>query len=146
MPEHFSPSRSLKYCLMTLRTVEESSFSRASDFPSERCLGCKGHLFLVVFEPLRTPQELFEELLHGFELSRGGLDGIHAGPEHRGVAQPLGIPADVLARDAIAAFHPIESVQIVDVLHEDVADLRDFRWRQVRARREEMLDLAEDPG
>src|SRR5260221_1747423 len=121
MPEHFSPSRSLKYCFITLRTVDWSSFSRASDFPSERCLGCKGHLFFVVFEPRRLPEELVEELRDGLELPGGGLDRIHARPEHGGVAKPLGVPGDVLARDARAALDAIEGIQVVQVLDEDVA-------------------------
>src|SRR5438034_11090203 len=91
------------------------------------------------------PEELVEELLDGLELPRGSFDRIHARPEHRGAAKALGVPADVLARDAHAALHAIKGIQLVQVLDEDVADLGDRRRRQVRARGEEMLDLAKDP-
>src|SRR6188768_3384367 len=109
MPDAFSPSRSLKYCFMTLRTVSESSFSRASDLLSDRFLGCNGDLFCVVFEPSRPAELVVEEFRDGRELLGSGLELVHAGAEHCGVPETLRVPSDVLARYASAAFHPVES-------------------------------------
>src|SRR4051812_46797405 len=102
MPVHFSPSRSLKYCRITLRTVMDSSLSRESE-RSDLCLGCKSDLAIVVFERARVRQQSVEEFLHGGELGLGGLQGIHAGAEHGGVLEPLRVPGDVLAGHAGAA-------------------------------------------
>src|SRR6185437_3062192 len=112
MPVHFSPSRSLKYCFITLRTVEASSVSRAaaSAFGTNLCLRCKGHLF-VVFEARRVRGELVEEPFHGGELHCGGLEGVHAGAEHGGILESLRVPADVLARHPHAALDAVEGVQ-----------------------------------
>src|SRR6185369_8670704 len=76
----FSPSRSLKYCFMTLRTVEESSFSRPDESAraSERLfwwvLGCKGDL-VVIFQARRGFQLLAEELRDGGQLLGGRFQG-----------------------------------------------------------------------
>src|SRR5690349_19650647 len=104
MPVHFSPSRSLKYCFMTFRTVEASSVSRAaaSALESNLCLRCKGDLF-VVFEAGGVRGELVEEPCHGGELQLGGLEGVHAGAEHGGILESFRVPADVLARTPHAA-------------------------------------------
>src|SRR5579862_2494451 len=102
MPEAFSPSRSLKYWRMTLRTVDESSLSRTSVLPSYFFLGCKCHLF-VVFEARRAREQPAEEFIHGGELRFGVLEGVHAGTEHCGVLEALRVPADVLARHPRAA-------------------------------------------
>src|SRR5258708_24397318 len=99
MPEAFSPSRSLKYWRITLRTVEESSFSRtASDLASDLFLGCKSHLVIDVFEARRMGGELAEERCHGGELQFGALEGVHAGAEHGGGLESVRVPADVPAR------------------------------------------------
>src|SRR5579859_5342126 len=103
MPEAFSPSRSLKYWRITLRTVLDSSLSRTSPLPSFLVLCGNCHLFFVVLEPLRALGELVEETIDGFELELRGLEGVHAGAEHGRVLESLGVPADVLARDARAA-------------------------------------------
>src|SRR4029079_5584116 len=146
MSQVFSPSRSLKYCRITLRTVSVSSFSPPpSDLASDLVLCCKRHL-VVVFEPLRALRKLVEELRHRGELRLGGLEGIHAGAEHGGVTEPLRVPTDMLARDAHAALHAVESVQLVQVLDEHRADLVHVRRGELRARGQEMRDLAEDPG
>src|SRR5512140_1615350 len=108
MPEHFSPSRSLKYWRITLRTVDESSLS-LPDSDRLRCLGCKRDiLFFLVFELGRVDQQAAEELVHGGELGLGVVQGVHAGTEHRGVAEPLRVPTDVLARHARAALVTVE--------------------------------------
>src|SRR5512138_1236027 len=114
MPVHFSPSRSLKYCFMTLRTASVISLSRApvSARLSDRCLGCKCDL-VVVFELAGDAQELVEELRHRRELLLRSLERVHARAEGRRVAQALRVPADVLARHANAALAPVESVQLV---------------------------------
>src|SRR5438874_13289516 len=123
MPVHFSPSRSLKYWRMTLRTVRDSSFSRAdSERASDLCLGCKGHLFFV-FEDRGPGHELVEEPRHGSQLLGRGLQGVHPRAERRGVAQSLRVPPDVLARHAHAALVSIEGVQIVQVADENLVDL-----------------------
>src|SRR6185437_712121 len=98
MPVHFSPSRSLKYCFITLRTVEASSVSRAdaSALAANLCLRCKGDL-IVVFEAAGLRGELVEEPRHGGELQLRGLEGIHARAEHGRVLESLRVPADVLA-------------------------------------------------
>src|SRR4029078_5460435 len=98
MPVHFSPSRSLKYWRITLRTVDVSSLSRASASPLLLCLGCKCDLIIVfVFEGARAHEQAVEELLHGGELHLGVIECVHTRPEHRGVLEPLGVPADSLA-------------------------------------------------
>src|SRR5512141_823590 len=98
MPEGFSPSRSLKYWRITLRTVVESSVSRAlSPFASYFFLCCKRHLFGLVFESRRSREQLVEESRDGGELLIGGLEGIHAGAEHGGVLESFRVPTDVLA-------------------------------------------------
>src|SRR5690349_17411362 len=112
MPVHFSPSRSLKYCRITFRTVDVSSLSRASPSPLLLCLGCKCDLFVVfVFEGARADEHAVEELLHGGELDLGVIEGIHAGTEHGGVLEPLGVPANVLARHAHAPLEAIEGIE-----------------------------------
>src|SRR5580704_9242203 len=118
MPEAFSPSRSLKYWRMTLRTVDESSLSRTSVFPSYFFLGCKCHLF-VVFESRRMREQAVQEFLHGGELHFGVLEGVHAGTEHGRVLEALRVPADVLACHSGAALHAIEAIKIVQVTHQD---------------------------
>src|SRR5690349_12186773 len=61
MSQAFSPSRSLKYCRITLRTVKDSSFSLPpSDLVSDLDLCCKCHL-VVVFEPRGALQHLVEK-------------------------------------------------------------------------------------
>src|SRR5881394_2875465 len=98
MPVHFSPSRSLKYCRITFLTVDVSSLSRASASPLLLCLGCKCDLFVVfVFEGGGLGEQAVEEFLHGGELRLRVLECVHARPERRGEAKPLGVPADVLA-------------------------------------------------
>src|SRR5438132_8575840 len=125
MSQAFSPSRSLKYCRITLRTVKDSSFSLPpSDLVSDLDLCCKRHL-VVVFEPSRALQHLVEETRDGGELGLGGLESIHPGAEDGRVTQPFRVPPDVLARDARAALHPVKRIQIVQVLHQHVADLGD---------------------
>src|SRR5260221_11445235 len=105
MPDAFSPSRSLKYCRITLRTVSASSFSRAaSDLASPLFLRCKRHLFVVVFESRRMREQLAEEGRYGGKLQFGGLESVHSCPEHGGVLQTLRVPADVLAAHPRAAF------------------------------------------
>src|SRR5450631_272305 len=116
MPDAFSPSRSLKYWRITLRTVEESSFSRtASALASDLFLGCKSHLVFDIFEARRMGGELAEERCHGGELQFGGLEGVHAGTEHGGVLQSFRVPADVLARHPRAALVAVEGIQVVQV-------------------------------
>src|SRR6185312_17063143 len=144
MPEAFSPSRSLKYWRITLRTVEDSSLSRTSPLPSFLVLCCKGDLF-VVLEALRALGELVEEPRDGLELQLGALQRVHARAEDGRVLESLGIPTDVLAGHARAPLHAVEGVEIVQVPHQHLADLRDGGRRQVRPRFEEMGDLAEDP-
>src|SRR4051812_14814650 len=101
MPVHFSPSRSLKYCRITFRTVDVSSSSRASASPLVLCLGCKCDLFVVfVFEGARAHEQAVEEFPDGRELRARVVEGVHAGAEHGGVPEAPGIPADVLAGDA----------------------------------------------
>src|ERR1700687_2061467 len=136
MPEVFSPSRSLKYCRMTLRTVEESSLSRtlASPFVSYLCcLRCKGNLVVVVFELAGMRLQLIEEARDGFELQRRGLEGIHAGAERGGILQALRVPADVLARDAHPALVAVEAIQVVHVGDQHLADLGHFGRGQLVA-------------
>src|SRR5947209_5000174 len=127
MPVHFSPSRSLKYCFMTLRTVEDSSFSRMPPSPLSEFLRCKRDLFFVVFERARMREQLLEEAGDRFELQVHRLERVHARAEDRRVLEPLRIPADVLARDPHAALHAVEVVEIVQVAHEHLADLGDLR-------------------
>src|SRR6185369_10659843 len=149
MPVHFSPSRSLKYWRITLRTADDSSLSRVpvSARLSARCLGCKGDLFVIfVFQLPRAAHDLAKELVHGLELLLRGLEGIHARTEDRRAAQALGVPADVLARNPHAALAPVEAVELVQVLDGDIADLLRFGRRQLLAGGEEVGDLAEDPG
>src|SRR5207237_813239 len=147
MPEAFSPSRSLKYCRMTLRTVRDSSFSRLlSDLVSDFVLCCKRHLFVVVFEPDRALRGVVEKAHDGGELGLGGLEGIHAGAEHGGIPQSLRVPGDMLARHARAALRSVKNVQIVQVPRQHVADLRHGGRRELFSGREVMGDLAEDPG
>src|SRR6187402_667528 len=145
MPEAFSPSRSLKYWRMTLRTVDESSLSRPS-VRSVLCLGCNGDLvFIRIFELARVLQQAVEEFGHGGQLQVCVVERIHPRAEHRGVLESLGVPADVLPGHARAALVAIESVEVVQVADQDLADLLHFRPRQVLAGCEEVLDLAEDP-
>src|SRR6266851_9713795 len=145
MPEAFSPSRSLKYCRITLRTVRDSSFSfPPSDLASDLVLCCKRHLF-VVFELGRALGSLVEKARDGGELGLGGLEGIHAGAEHGGIPQSPRVPADVLARHARAALRSIESIKLLEVAHQHHADLRHAGRRELRAGRQVMGDLAEDP-
>src|SRR5437762_8843919 len=116
MPEAFSPSRSLKYCRITLRTVSDSSFSLTlSDLVSDFVLCCKRHLVFVVFELCRLREELVEEPRDGRELGLCAIERIHAGAEHGGVLEPLRVPADVLARDLYAALETVESIEVVQV-------------------------------
>src|SRR5688572_14275587 len=112
MPVHFSPSRSLKYCRITLRTVRESSLSRPASPRSPRFLGCKGDLaFFHVFQLARVRQQPIEELRDRGELQGAVVERVHAGAEHRRVAQALRVPADVLARHAHAALVAIERIE-----------------------------------
>src|SRR5580765_7352908 len=109
MPVAFSPSRSLKYWRITLRTVDDSSLSRASESPRVLCLGCNCDLFLVfVFERARVGEQAVEEFLHGRKLRIGAVERIHPGAEHRRVTQPLGVPTDVLASHPHAALVAVE--------------------------------------
>src|SRR5688572_10737395 len=109
MPVHFSPSRSLKYWRITLRTVVESSLSPAES-ARLRFLGCKRDiLFFLVLQSGRVSQQAVEEFLHGGELGLCVIQCIHAGPEHGGVPQPFGVPAYVLARDPRAALVAVEA-------------------------------------
>src|SRR3954466_2671137 len=140
MPVHFSPSRSLKYCRITLRTVSVSSLSRESE-RSDLCLGCKGDLAFIVFEGARVRELRVEEFLHGGELRLGGFKRVHAGAEDGGVLEPLGVPADVLAGHARAALVAIEGIEVVKMRQEHFLDLRHFGRRQVRAGLEEVRDL-----
>src|SRR3954462_13040432 len=104
MPEAFSPSRSLKYWRMTLRTVVESSFSlEPSALLSYFFLCCKCHLFEFVFESRRMREQLVEECRHRGELQFGVFECVHACAEHGGVLQTLRVPADVLPRHPRAA-------------------------------------------
>src|SRR5471030_1640788 len=138
MPDAFSPSRSLKYWRITLRTVEESSFSRAaSDLESDLFLGCKCHL-VVVFKSRRMREQLAEERRYGGELHFGALEGFHSCPEHGGVLESFRVPADVLARHSRAALVTVERIQVVQMPYQDLADFRDAGRRKVRAGREEM--------
>src|SRR3954469_3059033 len=107
MPEAFSPSRSLKDCRMTLRTVRASSFSRESAL-SPRCLGCKCDLGFHVFEAARMRQQPVEELSDRGDLHLRIVERIHARAEHGGVLEALGVPADVLAGHAHAALVAVE--------------------------------------
>src|ERR1700682_1528342 len=146
MPEAFSPSRSLKYCLITLRTVSDNSFSRtASDLPSDLFLGCKRHLVIVVFELTRMREQLVEELCHCGELQFGGLEGVHAGAEHGGVLESFRVPADVLAGHPHAALVAVEGVQVVQVSDQHLANLPHLGGGKLRAGLEIVVDLAEDP-
>src|SRR6188768_1714059 len=122
MPVHFSPSRSLKYWRITLRTVDESSLS-PDESARLRCLGCKRDIFFfLVLERFGPGEQAVEEFLHGGELRLGVVEGVHAGPEHGGVAEPLRVPTDVLPRDPHAALVSIESVQLVQVAEQDALD------------------------
>src|SRR4051812_11817732 len=132
MPVHFSPSRSLKYWRITLRTVSVSSLSRESE-RSDLCLGCKGDLAVVVFEGARVRELRVEELLDGGELRLGGFQRVHARAEDCGILEALRVPADVLARHARAALVAIERIEVVEVGEEDLLDLGHVRRRQVRA-------------
>src|ERR1700687_519646 len=111
MPEVFSPSRSLKYCFITLRTVEDSSLSRTppSDLPSVLCLGCKSHL-LFVFKTHRAREQLVKKPGYGGELHLDGLKGVHAGAEHGGISKSPCVPADVLTRHPHATLGAVEGV------------------------------------
>src|SRR5687767_13879932 len=132
MPVHFSPSRSLKYWRITLRTVEESSLSRASGSTRLLCLGCKRDLFFVcVFERARVREQPVEEFLHGGELQLCGIEGVHAGAENGGVSEPLGVPTDVLASHPRAALVAVEGVQVVQVADQHLADLLHGRRSQL---------------
>src|SRR3954462_6647799 len=113
MPEAFSPSRSLKYWRITLRTVEDNSLSRTSDLPSNLILCGKRYLFFVVFEPLRARRELVEEARHGFQLQLRALERVHAGAENGRVLEPLGVPADVLPRHTRAALPAVEKIEVI---------------------------------
>src|SRR5258708_15986551 len=147
MPEAVSPSRSLKYCRITLRTVEDSSFSRAaSDLASDLSLRCKRRLVHFVFERGRMREQLVEELCHCGELHFGGLEGVHAGAEHGGVLESFRVPADVLTSHPRAACVAVKSVEVVEMADQHLADLRDLGRREMLAGGEEMPDLAEDPG
>src|SRR5436190_18090282 len=121
MPVAFSPSRSLKYWRMTLRTVDDNSLSRASASPRLLCLGCKRDLVLV-FERRRMREQPAEEFLHGGELRFGGVECVHARAEHGGVLEPLGVPGDVLPGDARPALVAVEGVEVVQMPDQDVAD------------------------
>src|SRR5438477_2744548 len=141
MSQAFSPSRSLKYCRITLRTVKDSSFSLPpSDLVSDLDLCCKRHL-VVVFEPRGALQHLVEETRDGGELGLCGLEGIHAGAEHGGMAQSLRVPADVLARHPGAALHSVELVELVQVADQHVADLCHVGRREPGAGLEIVGDL-----
>src|SRR6185436_20726453 len=125
MPEAFSPSRSLKYWRMTLRTVDVSSFSlEPSALLSYFFLCCKRHLFGFVFESRRVREQPVEEFLHGGELHLGVVEGVHPGTEHGGVLQSFRVPADVLPRHPRAPLVSVERVQVVQVAHQHLADLR----------------------
>src|SRR6185503_18128555 len=123
MPLHFSPSRSLKYCFMTLRTVEDSSFSRMPPSPLSVCLRCKGDLFFIIFERAGMREQLVEEASDRFELELRRLERVHARAEDGRMLEALRVPADVLARDAHAALDAVELVQLVQVPHEHLANL-----------------------
>src|SRR5438270_2797519 len=112
MPDAFSPSRSLKYWRITLRTVRDSSFSLPlSDLLSYFFLCCKRHLFGFVFESRRVREQPVEEFLNCGELHPGVIEGVHPGAEHGGILQSLGVPADVLPRHAHAPLVSVERVQ-----------------------------------
>ena len=53
--------------------------------------------------------------------------------ERRRPGQPLGVPGDVLARDAHAGVLAVERVQIVQMRDEHAMDLLDFGRRQMLA-------------
>src|SRR6478672_12565919 len=147
MPEAFSPSRSLKYWRMTLRTVVESSFSReASDLLSYFFLCCKRHLSGFVFESRRMRVQLVEEACHGGELHFGGLEGVHAGAEHGGILESFRVPADVLPCHPRAALVAVEGVQVMQVPHQHLADLHHGGRCELGAGLEIVVDLAEYPG
>src|SRR5688500_13931511 len=147
MPVHFSLSTSLKYWRITLRTVEESSLSRASGSTRLLCLGCKRDLFFFcVFELAGVREQPVEEFLHGGELRLRGIERVHAGAEHGGVSEPLGVPTDVLASHPCAALVAVEGVKVVQVADQDVADLLHGGRSQLHPGLQEILDLAEDPG
>src|SRR6185436_16695277 len=95
--------------------------------------------------PRRLPEQSVEELRDGCELFGGGFELVHAGAENGGVPEPLRVPPDMLARDASATLHSIESVQLVQVLDQDLADLGNLGRGKVLPGLEEVLDLAEDP-
>src|SRR5690349_15324595 len=142
MPEAFSPSRSLKYWRITLRTVEDSSFSPfASVLLSYFFLCCKCHLFRFVFESRRVREQLVEECRHRGELHLGVVEGVHPGAEHGGVLETLGVPADVLPRHPRAALIAVEGVEVVQVADQNVTNLRHGRRREVRAVLQKMVDL-----
>src|SRR5258706_5161286 len=146
MPEAFSPSRSLKYWRMTLRTVDVSSFSlEAPDWLAYFLLCCKRHLCGFVFESRRVREQPVEEILHGGELHLGVVEGVHPGTEYGGVLESFRVPADVLPRHPHSPLVAVEGVQVVQVAHQHVADFR-HGWRiQLRAAVQEIVDIAEDP-
>src|SRR6185503_8174804 len=147
MPDAFSPSRSLKYWRITLRTVSDSSFSLfASDLLSYFFLCCKRHLFGFVFESRRVREQLVEECRHRGKLHLGVVEGVHAGAEHGGVLESFGVPPDVLPCHPRAALVAVEGVEVVQVSDQNVTDLRHRGWRKLRAVLQIMVDLAEDPG
>src|SRR4029079_12325949 len=123
MPDAFSPSRSLKYWRITLRTVRDSSFSRfASDLLSYFFLCCKRHLLKFVFESRRVREQLVEECRHRGKLHLGVVEGVHAGAEHGGVLESLGVPPDVFSSHPHAALQAVEGVEVVQVANQYVTD------------------------
>src|ERR1041384_4411363 len=116
MLEAFSPSRSLKYWRITLRTVVASSCPREpSVLFSYFFLCCKRHLFGFVFESRRMREQPVEECRDRGELQFGVLECVHARAEHGGVLQPLGVPAYVLTSHPHAALVAVEGIQVVQV-------------------------------
>src|SRR4051812_43410007 len=77
---------------------------------------------------------------------RGGRRGrAHRAAKALPPKERLRVPAEVLARSSHADVLAIERVMIREMPGDEVADFDDGRRRQVRARREEVRDLAKDP-
>jgi hypothetical protein len=74
------------------------------------------------------------------------VEPVHLIAERTSIDELAGVPDDVFARRANADFGAVETIVIVKVRQQQLAHLLDAGRQQLLAGRQEMRNLAEDPG
>src|SRR5207237_7227087 len=98
-----------------------------------------------VSEPITALAQLIEKTIDRRDLRRCIVDKVDLVPERVAAFQIRRIPAQMLARDAHAAFFTVKYVMLGEMLEDKLTDLGDAGRRKLLAIIEEVTDLAKDP-